>query len=132
MKKKFVFLVIMLSVVHGNGQTPQHYFHTPSTAGVNNIGFNDGVSKKFLFIYTQSEMTSMVQPVTSAIAIDTIFFRSNTAYNIAITDFKITVGHTTLSAPVATFSSTFDVGVPQVVLNSTSYNWNCLAGTWNV
>jgi len=52
----------------------EHYYYIPSTAGVNNLALNNGISNKFVFIYTQSEIASMVQPVTSAVTIDTIYF----------------------------------------------------------
>ncbi|MCX6274919.1 MAG: T9SS type A sorting domain-containing protein [Bacteroidetes bacterium] len=113
-------------------QTPQHYYHIPGNVGVNNLFFNDGVCKKFIFIYTQSELASMTSGVNGALTFDSIYFRSNTSSSMSIANLEITIGHSTLSVPIPNFAANFNSGVPQVVLSVPLYVYNTLPGTWNV
>jgi gliding motility-associated-like protein len=131
MAKRLLFLLTCLFGLQAWGQTPQHYYHLPTNSGVNNLFFNTAVSSKFLFIYTQAEISNMVNPVTGPLPIDTLWFRSNTAVAMNITNLTITLGHTTQTTPAANFASNFNSGAPVVVLNSANYTYNCLAGAFN-
>lgn len=88
--------------------------------------------KKFLFIYTQAELASMVSPVTGSLSFDTLFLRSNMSSTMNLTGLVITIGHSTLNVPVNNFAANFNVGVPQVVLNAPNISITTLPGAWNV
>jgi gliding motility-associated-like protein len=136
MANRLLFFIFLCCMVMAKAQnTPQHYFHNPANAGVNNSFFLDGLCNKFLFIYTQAEIAGMTNPVTSSITIDTIWFRhggSSSNPSTTFTNLVITLGHTTLSAPVANFAANFNAGSPQVVLNAVSYTYTNNTGAWNV
>jgi gliding motility-associated-like protein len=127
----FAFLGCQLSI----GQTlPQHYFHLPANSGVNNLFFNQSACEKFQFIYSQSEISTMVSPVSGPVTIDTIWFRfgggsSNTSTTLS--NFQIRMGHTTLTNPGPQFNNNFNVGTAQTVLSSASYTLTPLIGAWN-
>lgn len=127
----FAFLGCQLSI----GQTlPQHYFHLPANSGVNNLFFNQSACEKFQFIYSQSEISTMVSPVSGPVTIDTIWFRfgggsSNTFTTLS--NFQIRMGHTTLTNPGPQFNNNFNVGTAQTVLSSASYTLTPLIGAWN-
>ncbi|MGL5891891.1 MAG: hypothetical protein ACRC3B_18505, partial [Bacteroidia bacterium] len=115
--------------------TPQHYFHTPANAGVNNTFFLDGLCNKFLFIYTQTEIAGMINPVTSSVTIDTIWFRhggGSSNPNTVFTNLVVTMGHTTLAVPVANFAANFNSGPSQAVLTAATYTYTPNTGAWNV
>lgn len=132
LSKNSLFVILMLLSLRGIAQTPPHYFHQPANVGVNNLFLNDGVSKKFLFIYTQAELASMVSPVTGSISFDTLFLRSNMSSTMNLTGLVITIGHSTLNVPVNNFAANFNVGVSQVVLNAPNISITTLPGAWNV
>jgi PKD repeat protein len=132
--KKFTLIILLIAfcILNSSAQTPQHYYHTPANVGVNNIFFNDGICQKFIFIYTQAELAAMTASVTGAFTFDSVYFRSNTAASMTITNLEIIIGHSTLPVPVANFAANFNLGAPQLVFNVASYNYTTLPGTWNV
>ncbi|MCU0432130.1 MAG: gliding motility-associated C-terminal domain-containing protein [Bacteroidia bacterium] len=135
LRKLLILLPFILCSVAQAQNTPGHYFHTPANAGVNNTFFLDGLCNKLLFIYTQPEIAGMINPVTSSITIDTIWFRhggSSSNPSTTFTNLVITMGHSTLAVPVASFAANFNTGPPQVVLSAASYTYTYNTGTWNV
>ncbi len=136
MIKRLLLLFLLTQLTQLQAQnTPQHYFHTPANAGVNNSFFIDGFCNKFLFIYTQAEIAGMINPVTSSITIDTIWFRhggSSSNPNTTFTNLVVTMGHTTLAVPVASFVANFNSGTPQVVLSAASYTYTPNTGAFGV
>jgi gliding motility-associated-like protein len=135
LKQVFMMFGCLAALLAHAQNTPQHYYHTPANAGVNNLFFLDGLCNKFLFIYTQTEIAGMVNPVTSPISIDTIWFRhggGSSNPNTTFTNLTVTLGHTTLAVPVASFAANFNAGLPQVVLSATSYTYTPNTGAFNV
>lgn len=110
-------------------QVPDYYYYVPANAGVNNLYFNTSNSYKFLFIYTQAELVAA--GITGPLTISSIWLKSNTAYPLTISDFNITLGHSSLSTPTPVFADNFDTGIPSVVLSEPSYALNMIAGAWN-
>lgn len=108
---------------------PAYYYYNPVNAGVNNYFFNNATSKKFLFILTQSELSSA--GFTSATSLSSIWLKSNTPANLTIENFRITLGHTNLVTPVNTFADNFNSGTAVIVLDEPTYNYAVAAGPWN-
>jgi gliding motility-associated-like protein len=113
--------------------TPAHYFHSPATATplINLFG----PFQKTMSIYTQTEIASMTNPVATSITIDTIWLRhGGTFSNVSttLTNFAITLGHTTLSLAVDTFQRNFNAGLPQVVFSAASYTYTPNSGLQNL
>jgi gliding motility-associated-like protein len=136
MRKISIALLLLVACFKALSQTtPEHFFHSPANSGVNNSFFLDGLCNKFVFIYTQAEIAGMTNPVTSAISIDTIWFRhggGSSNPSTTFTNLVVTMGHTTLSAPVANFATNFNAGAPLVVLNAPSYTYTYNLGAFNV
>ena len=105
-------------------QSPDYYYYDPPNAGVNNLYFNDVISYKFLFIFTQGEWTSV--GVTGPVLITSIWLKSNTAYSLFIDDLRITMGHSTLAVPVSTFANNFDVISWKPIWNCWHIHSSCL------
>jgi gliding motility-associated-like protein len=134
-KISFVCLMLVGSPIAIAQTTPPHFSHNPPNAGVNNLFFHTSAVKKFLFIYSQAEIAVMTNPVTGPITIDTIWFRHGGGSSNAFTDLTnlvITMGHSTLAQPVATFAANFNVGAPVVTLNTPLLTYTPLIGAWNV
>lgn len=131
MKQQILLLAFsVFSIFSIQAQTPPHYYHIPANAGVNNSFFHPSLSGKMVFIYTQSELATA--GITGASGLSSLWFRHNQAMSGTLSNFEITIGHTTLSAPVSTFANNFNTGTPTVTLSSNSYNYSSVAGTWNV
>ncbi len=108
---------------------PAYYYYNPVNAGVNNYFFNTAVSKKFLFIFTQTELSSA--GFTGATTLTSLWLKSNTPANLSIENLRITLGHTNLVTPVNTFADNFNTGTPVVVLDEPTYAYPVAAGPWN-
>jgi gliding motility-associated-like protein len=136
MPNRILFIIVLISCRLTIAQTlPEHYYHIPANAGVNNLFFNDAACEKFQFIYTQSEIANMVTPVSGAVTIDTIWFRfggGSSNPSTTLSNFEIRMGHTTLTNPGPQFNTNFNAGAPQTVLSSPSYVLTPLIGAWNV
>ena len=136
MPNRILFIIVLISCRLTIAQTlPEHYYHIPANAGVNNLFFNDAACEKFQFIYTQSEIANMVTPVSGAVTIDTIWFRfggGSSNPSTTLSNFEIRMGHTTLTNPGTQFNTNFNAGAPQTVLSSPSYVLTPLIGAWNV
>ncbi|GEM_PF-4235052 len=130
MKKLLVLILLLTGTLISNAQTPTNFYHIPSNAGVNNLFFNSSVSGKIVFIYTQAELAAA--GISGASGIGSIWFRHNQAMSGSLTNFEVTMGHSTLGVPITSFAGNFNSGSPQVVLSSASYNYSSVAGTWNV
>ena len=127
--------IISLLTLKFNAQTlPPHYAHIPSNAGINNLFFNEGASKKFQFIYTQTEIATMVAPVNGSLIIDTLWFRHGGGGLpfTQLSNFQVRMGHTTLSNPGPQFNSNFNVGTSQTVLSASNYSYTPLVGALGV
>lgn len=129
MKRFAVTHLLFFIFIFCSSAQPTYYYYDPANAGVNNLYFNTLISYKFLFIYTQAELAST--GMTGPVEINSIWLKSNTAYNLDIQDIKITLGHSTLSVPVNTFASNFDTGSPAVVLDETLFNYSMAGAPWN-
>lgn len=129
MKKFYILLTILGFSGSSTFAQPTYYYFDPPNAGVNNLYLNTAVSYKFIFTFTQAEMaaTGMSGPMQ----INSLWLKSNTAYNLMIQNFKITLGHSTQSVPADIFADNFDAGSPVVVLEEPVYLWQTLAGPWN-
>ncbi|MEM6263857.1 MAG: PKD domain-containing protein [Bacteroidota bacterium] len=115
------------------GQTPQFFYHNPANAGVNNLFFHTSVAKKWVAIYTERELDTA--GVTNSIQVDTIWFRNrhiSSGTSTTLTNFRIIMGHTTLTNTNSTFASNFNVGTPDTVLFSPSYTYNAVNGTFGI
>jgi len=126
------FLVAQLLRAQSN--TPLHFSHNPANAGVNNLFFHDNLCHKFLFIYTQAEIAAMTTPVTGPILIDTIWFRhggGSSTPTTVLSNLVVTLGHSTLATPVATFANNFNAGPPATVVNTPALAYTPLIGNWN-
>lgn len=136
MPNRILLIIVLISCRLTIAQTlPEHYYHIPANAGVNNLFFNDAACEKFQFIYTQSEIANMVTPVSGPVTIDTIWFRfggGSSNPSTTLSNFEIRMGHTTLTNPGPQFNSNFNAGAPQTVLSSPSYVLTPLIGAWNV
>lgn len=121
----FSFALLKISIA----QTPDYYYYLPANAGVNNLYFNTVTSYKFLFIITESEWAAA--GVTGQVMINSIWFKSNTAYSLSINDLVITMGHSTLVAPSPVFADNFDAGLPVEVLNEPLFNYSMTGAAWN-
>jgi gliding motility-associated-like protein len=134
--KRFLFALIFTKALHSFGQTtPPHYYHNPPNCGVNNLFFNTGVCNKFQFIYTQTEMAAMTNPVAGPISISRIWFRhggGSSDPSTTLSNLEIKMGHTTLTNPAGQFSSNFNTGAPVTVLTSVSYIYTPLIGAAGV
>lgn len=127
--RAITFGILALIGLCSYAQSPDYYYYDPPNVGVNNLYFNTSVSYKFLFIYTQDEMASagIIAPIT----ISSIWLKSNTGYNVTFEDFKITLGHTTLSVPSDVFDDNFDSGAAVTVLDQPSITVSFVSGPWN-
>jgi gliding motility-associated-like protein len=134
MPNKILLIIALISCRLSIAQTlPEHYYHIPANAGVNNLFFNEAACEKFQFIYTQSEIANMVNPVSGPVTIDTIWFRfggvSSNPTSV-LSNFEIRMGHTTLTNPVSQFNTNFNAGAPQTVLSSGSYSLTPIIGAF--
>jgi len=134
MPNKILLIIALISCRLSIAQTlPEHYYHIPANAGVNNLFFNEAACEKFQFIYTQSEIANMVNPVSGPVTIDTIWFRfggvSSNPTSV-LSNFEIRMGHTTLTNPVSQFNTNFNAGAPQTVLSSGSYSLTPVIGAF--
>lgn len=121
--------VFSLFACRAFAQTPDYFYYDPANAGVNNLYFNTSVSHKFLFTYTQGELSSA--GITAPVTISSIWLKSNTGYSMTFEDFKITLGHTTLSVPSDVFDDNFDSGAALAVLDQASFSVSFVSGPWN-
>ena len=136
MPNRILLIIALISCRLSIAQTlPEHYYHLPANAGVNNLFFNDAACEKFQFIYTQSEIANMSANVSGPVTIDTIWFRfggGSSNPSTVLSNFEIRMGHTTLANPGPQFNTNFNTGAPQTVLASSSYTLTPLIGAWNV
>jgi len=84
------------------------------------------------FIYNKSELN--IAGINAPTSISEIWFRTNTAGSTTLSGLEVVLGHTTLTnlTVSTTFANNFNVGPPLTVLNTASYVYTTLAGTWNV
>lgn len=129
MRRAFTLCFLAIIGFRSAAQSPDFFYYDPPTVGVNNLYFNSSVSYKFLFIYTQDELSSagIIAPIT----ISSIWLKSNTGYSVTFENFKVTLGHTTLSVPSTTFSDNFDSGISSTVLDQPSITVSFVSGPWN-
>lgn len=112
-------------------QTPEYWLHDPVTAGVNNTAFHGSICQKFLGIYGAAEWAAAGLPSGAPVLIDRIWFRSNTASPVTLSNLNIWLGEASSTVPVPTFNSNFDVSGPDLVLADPSYTVSFLPGTWS-
>ncbi len=129
MKRAFTLCFLAITGFRSAAQSPDFFYYDPPNVGVNNLYFNSSVSYKFLFIYTQDELSSagIIAPIT----ISSIWLKSNTGYSVTFENLKVTMGHTTLSVPSTTFSDNFDSGISSTVLDQPSITVSFVSGPWN-
>ncbi len=110
-------LCAVLPVLSARAQTPDYWIHFPGATGVNNTFFHGTVCQKFVFSYTAAEWAAVGLPGATPYLIDAIWFRGNMSATSTFGDFKVQMGHTALTTPVAVFSANFDPGTAETVLD---------------
>jgi hypothetical protein len=129
-------LLICFSLVPYTGaiaqSTPPHYYHIPATnVGVSNSYF---IAPTSLFIFTQSELASMIEPINGPLEISTIWLRhggETPISSVTLDNFTIRMGHSSLVDAVPNFEDNFNLDAPQVVLSQTSYTYTPLVSNVN-
>lgn len=108
---------------------PDFFVHNPAGAGVNNTFFHNSLVRKMAFVYTVSELDAvgMSGPQT----ITSLWFRHNVVRTVNLSNFRVSLGHTTHTSPVVNIANNFNVSGPDVVRSDASYSYVSLAGTWN-
>ena len=128
-KTIIALLVVMIAAMSAAvaQNTPPHYYHIPTTnVGTSNAYF---LAPTSLFIFTQSELAGMIEPVNGPLEISTIWLRhgGETPISSAILEnFTIRMGHSSLVDAVPNFEDNFNLDAPQVVLSQTSYTYTPL------
>lgn len=112
-----------------NAQVPDHYYHLPANAGASNQIFHQ-TNGRMVFIYTQSELASTGLQAGSSIT--SLWFRNSTLDTNELSNFRITIAHTTHTAPGSNFNSNFDLGQPAMVYDTSLLNYRSKAGAFNV
>jgi gliding motility-associated-like protein len=123
--------LLFLSALRLGAQTPDYWLHDPVTAGVNNTAFHGGICQQFLAIYGGAEWAAAGLSSPAPVPIDRIWFRSNMASAVTLSDLTIRMGQASSTTPVPAFNANFDVSGPDVVLSAASYTVNFLAGAWS-
>ena len=120
-----VMIAAMSTAVAQN--TPPHYYHIPTTnVGTSNTYF---LAPTSVFIFTQSELAGMIEPVNGPLEISTIWLRhggETPVSSVVLDNFTIRMGHSSLVDAVPNFEDNFNLDAPQVVLSQTSYNYTPL------
>jgi hypothetical protein len=119
------FLVTVSSLMAQN--TPPHYYHIPATnVGTSNTYF---LAPTSVFIFTQSELAGMIEPLNGPLEISTIWLRhggETPVSSVILDNFTIRMGHSSLVDAVPNFEDNFNLDTPQVVLSQPSYNYTPL------
>jgi hypothetical protein len=126
-------LIVLLTYLGANSNaafaqnTPPHYYHIPTTnVGTSNTYF---LAPTSVFIFTQSELAGMIEPVNGPLEISTIWLRhggETPISSVILDNFTIRMGHSSLVDAVPNFEDNFNLDAPQVVLSQTSYTYTPL------